>query len=144
MRSVFDYLPIFAQQPPAKPAKARYEILTGETEISDFQEGTNWFKFQANTESHTIVRLSQYYFPDWRVMMDGKQAVVEYTNNNLGLMTFILGKGMHQVEGRLYDTPIRTFSNVVTIFGIGLVFVLILLQLKKIRGWIWYYLRRVG
>lgn len=143
-RSIFDYLPIFAKEPPAELASSRYEILTGKAEIRDFTEGTNWIKFKADVKEHTIIRLSQYYFPNWIVRVDGKEINVEYMNNNLGLMTFILGEGSHSIEARLHDTLIRSFANWVTLAGLFIFTLLFLLQFKSVQGWIRYYLRRVS
>lgn len=138
-RSIFDFLPAGAPEPPAKAATARYQIITGETEITNFRERTTWIAFDANTTTHSIVRLSQYYFPNWRLKVDGQNTPMDY-KNSLGLMTFILGKGNHQVELRLIDTPVRTFSNWLTIIGAVISMILILTQIPKSRKWIFYYL----
>ena len=143
-RSIFDYLPIFAKEPPAELATQRYEILTGETEISDFMEGSNWFKFKADVKTHSIIRLSQYYFPQYKIFVDGKEINFKYKDNTLGLMTFMLGVGEYNVEGRLYDTPIRTIANFITIFGLGLTAFLFLIQFPAVRKWILYYRKGVN
>lgn len=143
-RSIFDYLPISSKEPPAELATSRYEMLTGETGISDFHEGTNWLNFKADTKTHTIIRLSQYYFPNWKITVDGKEIIFDYKNNNLGLMTIILGPGNHLVEARLYDTPIRTVSNAVSLVSAIFAILIILTQVKRIRLWIDYYRKRIG
>lgn len=142
-RSIFDYLPIFAKEPPAELAKTRFQILTGETEVSNFEQGTNWLKFQADTKSHTIIRLSQYYFPNWKIFVDGQETNVEY-ENNLGLMTIILGEGKHTAEGRLFDTSIRTISNMLTLGSLGIFLLLLIVQFKKVKNWLEYYRKRMG
>lgn len=142
-RSIFDYLPIYAKEPPAELATERYQILTGESRVYNFEEGTNWITFKTETSSHTIIRLSQYYFPDWKVFIDGKEAVVEYENNTLGLMTFILGKGNHEIKAKLYDTPVRTAGNIITLTGIILSALLFLISFEKVRKGIRYYSRRL-
>ena len=142
-RSIFDYLPIFAKEPPAELAKERYQILTGETKIIDLKEGTNWFNFKAETTTHTIIRLSQYYFPDWRIKVDGKEVPIEYKDNTLGLMTIILGKGSHQISGRLYDTPVRVVSNFITTVTFIVLAVVFMFQIKRIKKWLLYYRKRI-
>lgn len=143
-RSIFDYLPIFAKEPPAELATERYKILAGDSKIEDFREGTNWISFKAITKTHTIIRLSQYYFPDWRIFVDGKQINVEYKNNSLGLMTIILGEGNHKVDARLYDTPIRSISNDLTIVTATLTLFLFIVQFGKVRKWATYYRKRIN
>ncbi|MCL4366351.1 6-pyruvoyl-tetrahydropterin synthase-related protein, partial [Patescibacteria group bacterium] len=127
-RSIFDYLPIYAKEPPAELATERYQILTGDSSILDFKEGTNWISLKTETSSHTIIRLSQYYFPDWKIFIDGKEAIIDYKNNSLGLMTFILGKGNHEVSARLYDTPLRCIANLITLAGFVMAIILFLIS----------------
>lgn len=143
-RSIFDFLPIYAKEPPAELASNRYQILTGDSQIFDFKEGTNWLSFKTDTKNHTIIRLSQYYFPDWKVFVDGNEIVVDYKNNSLGLMTFILGKGGHTVEARLYDTPIRSLSNLITLAGAGITVFLFLISFVRVRKWVLYYRKRIN
>lgn len=143
-RSIFDYLPIFAKEPPAELATGRYQVLTGDSRIDNFKEGTNWLSFETITKSHTIIRLSQYYFPDWKIFVDGKQINVEYKNNSLGLMTIILGEGNHKVEGRLYDTPVRSISNDLTVATFSLMLFLFITQLSKVKEWVGYYRKRIN
>lgn len=142
-RSIFDFLPIYAKEPPRDLATERYQILTGEPKVSDFKEGTNWISFKVKSLGHTIIRLSQYYFPDWKIFVNGKEAKIDYTSSGLGLMTIILGEGDHNIEARLYDTTIRTVSNLITLISAVLMVILFLLQFKGIRKWILYYRKRI-
>lgn len=143
-RSIYDYLPIYAKEPPAELATARYQILTGDTNISNFQEGTNWIRFNADTKTHTIIRLSQYYFPNFKVWVDGLEIPVEYKNNSYGLMTFILGKGKHDIEVKLLDTPIRCIANAISLFGVIISVILFLASIGKVRLWFAYYRKRIN
>lgn len=139
----FDYLPIFVKERPQTVVNSKYQILTGESKISDFEQGSNWFKFRTETKTHTIIRISQYYFPEWKIKVDGSETNVEYANNGLGLMTIILGKGNHLVYGKLFDTPIRLISNILSAVSFFIFLLLLTLQLKKVRGWIAYYRKRI-
>lgn len=138
-RSILDFLPSSAQEPPGSMALERYTILTGETEVFNYRQGTNWLSFQTQSKSHSIIRLSQYYFPNWQIKVDGELVKLDY-ENTWGLMTFILGKGNHQVEGRLIDTPVRTISNWISLVGALVFSLLIVVQIKFIRKWLNYYI----
>jgi len=139
-RSIFDYLPKSAKEPPAELATERYKILTGETTITNFKEKTNEISFKADTKTHTILRLSQYYFPNWRIFDNGGEVKIDY-DNTLGLMTIILGVGEHNVQAKLFDTSIRTLGNTLTGFGILLYVILFLFINKKTKRWMSYYVR---
>lgn len=136
-RSIFDYLPIYAKAPPAQLAPQRYEIITGQSEIKDFQEGSNVIRFKTDTKALTIIRLSQYYFPDWKVRVDGREVEIN-PRNELGLITFAIDPGQHQVVAKLYDTQIRTVANLVSLIGIVGFVILTLWQFKKPRRFLLY------
>lgn len=142
-RSILDYLPKSAKEPPAELADKRYEIVTGEAKVYDFKEGSNWISFKMETSGHTIIKLSQYYFPDWKIRVNNEEIKFNYKNNHLGLMNFILGKGSYQIEARLYNTPIRTMANFLTILGAVMIAGLALSQIRLFRRWFFYYLRAI-
>lgn len=140
-RSIYDFLPIFAKEPPAKLSDADYHIVTGDTKISNFEKGTNWINFTAHTNTHSIVMLSQYYFPDWEVKVDGKPVNIEYNNNHLGLINFILGFGEHNISAALHDTLIRKLANFLSAAGFIIFIFLAILQVKRIKHWLRYYIK---
>lgn len=143
MYAIFDYLPKSAKAPPADPAPAPYQIIAGDSQVVDFAKGTDWFKMDITTRSHTILRISQYYFPDWQISLDSKPVLIDY-KNDLGLMTLLLGEGNHQISARLHDTPIRTLSNFISAIGILTFIVLSLLSNKKSRQRLLYYLKAIN
>ncbi|KKQ77849.1 MAG: hypothetical protein US99_C0033G0003 [Candidatus Daviesbacteria bacterium GW2011_GWF2_38_6] len=68
---------------------------------------------------------------------------IEYKDNTLGLMTIILGKGSHQISGRLYDTPVRVVSNFITTVTFIVLAVVFMFQIKRIKKWLLYYRKRI-
>lgn len=137
------FLPKSAQEKPQIVFDSPYQILAGDSQVSNFLEGSNWFRFEINTKTHTIIRLSRFYFPNFKIFIDGEQTQVEYKNNSLGLMTIILGEGNHIVEGRLFDTTVRSVSNIITVFTLGIFIILFIVQFKKVRGWVKYYRKAI-
>ena len=139
-----NYLPVSVSEVPKGYTEESFQILTGESEIFDFKQGSNYINFKTETRTHTIIRLSQPYFPNWKIFIDGKETNVEYKNNSLGLMTIILGKGDHVISGRFFDTPIRIISNVLTIATFLFILLLFLYQKKWVKRWISYYKKGIG
>lgn len=137
------YLPVYAKEHPVEQATQRYKILTGDTLVYDYKEGSNWISFKTETKTHSIIRLSQYYFPEWKVEVDGKPVIVEYKDNSLGLMTLLVGVGNHTIEAKLHDTPIRTISNFISIVVFSIATFLLLISFRRVRRWILYYRKRI-
>lgn len=115
-RSIFDYLPIYAKAPPAELATFRYEILSGDAQIMDYHEGSNWIFFNAVVKNASEIRLSQYYFPNWVIKVDNIPTEIDY-KNDLGLMTISLDPGNHIIEAKLHDSAIRRFGNYISLVG---------------------------
>lgn len=122
-RSIFDYLPVYAKAPPAELADKRYEILEGKMDIKSFEEGTNWLTFKAGVSEDGKIRLSKYFFPNWKVFVDGQQVEIDY-DNDLGLITFDLKSGDHNVKVRLFNTLVRDVANFASLGGLLMIFIL--------------------
>ena len=119
--SIFDYLPVYAGKPPGQPAPDTPSILAGEVNILDGEKGTDWQKWNMEVGSDNAeVQLPLFYFPGWKVMINGRQLPVRY-DNSLGLITFEIYKGQQLVEARLFNTPIRAVSNILTLMGLILI-----------------------
>lgn len=137
--AIFDYLPIYAQKPPGKPVPAQPWFEDGKGEIKNFQKGTNWQKFDLSVASErATIRLPLYDFPGMKVWVDGQKAEINH-DNFLGLITFQVPAGNHQVSARLTNTPIRTIANSISLVSwlALLIFVIKLETWVKFRKLIW-------
>lgn len=116
--SIFDYLPIYAELPPAKKAPDEPIITQGEAEIISGKKGTNWQRWRINVLTDEVVlQLSLYDFPGWKVWIDEKETVTSH-ENELGLITITLVEGNNEVFAKLTDTPVRTLGNFLTLTGL--------------------------
>ena len=109
--SILDYLPISASGVPRDKAPEE-PIFDGE--VLKKELGTNWQKWILSTESQTQVILPVYYFPNWQVKVDANVVDVAPAGD-LGLVSFNMESGVHDVYAKLHDTPIRSFSNIVSL-----------------------------
>lgn len=117
--SIFDYLPIWADQPPGSPAPSQPWAILGVVEVLDFQKGTDWQTGEVAVFSDQArVRLPLYHFPGMRLSVDGRSA--EYVfDNELGLITFELPAGRHSFRVELKNTWPRVAGNLASLFSIG-------------------------
>jgi len=117
--AIFDYLPIYAEKPPAEPAPEDPEILEGKVGITNLKRGTNWYRFEAKVlDGQAKIRLPIYDFPGWKVSADKRPVEIEH-DNFLGLITFGLPSGNHRILARFTNTPLRAFSNLISFFSWG-------------------------
>ena len=113
---IFDYLPKTAKFPPGSGAPESPEILEGTTsaKISDFKIKSDSMGFNIESTEAAKVRLPLINFPDWRIFIDDKRIQFD-DKNDLGQPTFDVPSGNHQVYAKLYNTPIRTTANFISL-----------------------------
>jgi len=114
---IFDYLPKAAKEAPKEPQKYLAEVMQGKGEIKDTRQGTNWAEFGANIKSDSaVIRLGIFQFPDWRVFVDGTEVntfVVE--DERWGRIYVEIPKGEHFVRAQLFNTPVRSAGNLISL-----------------------------
>jgi len=132
--SIFDYLPIWAPQPPADQAGGDINIVKGTGSVQTLTKKSNLQKYQVNIDSNLgVVQLETYYFPGWRIWVDGHEQKIDPTRDRLlGRIQADLSVGQHTVIAKLTNTPIRTIGNSFTLVSL---FILIV-YFSKLR-WKW-------
>jgi len=130
--SIFDYLPIYATMPPSHKAPEMPQIVGGQAKINQYQKGTNWqsLKLEVQKEEVTVL-LPLFDFPGWQVAVDDKKVETNH-DNSLGLLTFTVEKGTHDVKVRLKDTPVRLLSNMISLFSLLSFFFLLSGFIRKV------------
>lgn len=125
--SIFDYLPVYAKLPPISAAPAIPEVLQGNAVFISYVKGSDFQKGKVMVLERALVRLPLFDFPGMRVRIDGNP--VSHINNDcsgqefcLGLITFNIPAGEHEIEVELEDTPVRRVGNYLSLgslAGIG-------------------------
>jgi hypothetical protein len=113
MYAIGDFLPESAEVAPEHPASAVYAQLSGRSDIADVEIGSNWVRFNANSDTGALVQINKFDFPIWQVTIDG-QSVAHARDSTSGLINVSLPPGAHTVEARLRDTPLRIASNFIS------------------------------
>ncbi len=120
---IFDYLPKTAKENPKEGQSKLTEVIEGKSVVTSENEGTNWAKFNVNVSSDsTLIRIGIFEFPNWRVFVDGQEIKAEVPESEKwGRMYVTVPKGEHQINFKLYNTPLRIVSNLISVvFWVGL------------------------
>ncbi|MFV1917758.1 MAG: hypothetical protein ACC618_04750, partial [Patescibacteria group bacterium] len=114
---VIDYLPKAAKVPPESSRQTLVEIMDGKGTILDSEQGTYWAKFRINLESEeAVVRINIFDFPGWRIFLDNREIEKFVPDEEiLGRMWISLPAGEHLVYAQLFNTPVRTASNLISL-----------------------------
>jgi hypothetical protein len=125
--AILDYLPRTAKQAPPSVAFENPRPVSGNGEIYGFLKGSNRFSFEAQIYGKARVEIPVTYFPNWIVLVDGKEAPI-ILHEIYGFIMVDLADGRHIVRGRFTNTSIRSFANSLTVvsmlglFGAALYF----------------------
>lgn len=127
---IYDYLPKTASTAAKSPAKDIIDSIypVSEYQVTGLKEGTNWSFFNLYLPQDSQVILSTLYFPDFRVFDFGQKIDIQ-VDPILGRIKLNLSSGDHQLYVKLYDTPIRIFSNYLSLLS----FLFLIWKLLKLR-----------
>ncbi|HEY2593245.1 MAG TPA: hypothetical protein VGK33_05030, partial [Chloroflexota bacterium] len=125
MYAIGDFLPKAVQTPPTQPTTALYTVVSGQSDITNAQSGSNWVRFDVSSPSEAVVQVNKFDFPTWQVTVDGQPVAFEH-DPATGALQVSLPAGTHTVEARLRDTPARIAGNLITAGALILLAVLCL------------------
>lgn len=117
---IYDYLPKTASTAAKAPAKDYIDeinLLPDEYTLSGQKKGTDWMFFNISLKKTAKVTLPVLYFPNFVLLVDNTTTNIGH-EPSLGRITFELTPGDHQVYLKLHDTPVRTISNILSLFSI--------------------------
>ena len=109
-----EYEPIWVQERPANPDHQKLQALAGNVSILEESIRPTRYDFLLEADERSVLRVNTFYFPGWKVFIDGQQAQVDYSNKN-GLITFEVEGGQHRIRVIFADTPIRIWGRSISI-----------------------------
>lgn len=133
---ILDYLPIEAKDDPTSLRATLADVVSGKGEISDTSFGTNWAKFKLKTQTEdSVIRINIFNYPIWKAYLNKEETQIYVDDNEeWGRMYINVSEGEYDVYLKLYDTPLRSIANIISLSTwFGLIFYL-LLGKKIING----------
>jgi hypothetical protein len=127
--SIYDYLPNSADKAPDNLPATSIEAVSGDLNIIDFERGTNWFEYDVKANVATELIIPTYDFPNWKVYVDGDE-VDHNAKKPLGLVSFKIDEGNHNIYARLYNSWPRRLGDLLTVVGIFSVLALLIYENK--------------
>lgn len=128
--AILDYLPKTALEPQEKAPPGPY-VVAGTASLQNFINKSNGFSFSADVKGTAQVEVPVFYFPEWKVKVDGKEVPVSY-QDQIGRIAVNLEEGEHAIQGRLNNTPIRTVANAISLISLVSLFLVLYGKNKKL------------
>jgi hypothetical protein len=132
--SIYDYLPKTASTAAKYPAQNYLDAVNPNVKytLNNAKKGTDWLFLNLNLSSDATVTLPVLAFPGFKLSDFGKPISYQI-EPYLGRIIIPLSAGEHQLYLKLFNTPIRTISNYLSLFSwlIVISLSLYLLWIKK-------------
>ena len=123
--------PLWVKEKPLQRAEKKVEIVEGKGDIHNIFVNSKKITFDLDVQSKSVIRINTTYYPGWNVAVDGIVAPITY-NNKYGVMDVVVSPGTHQVKATFGETPLRMFSNYISLVSL---FVLVFLyRQSKIKS----------
>jgi len=117
------------------PVKSqKFEIIEGEGKLEKAIIKSSSRMYTVDAISPLRVVDYTFYFPGWKVYVDGKEQQVEYQDPSYrGVITYTVPQGKHMIQLVYEDTKVRLLGKIISIFFVG-VFILTYTLRKRISG----------
>lgn len=113
----YEYFPTWVKVCLKKDPNIKYEIVSGKAAVKEVKIKPRNYEIQVEGEGESRLRFNEYYYPGWTVFVDDTKAVIDYNNLN-GLIEITVLPGKHMVTAKFLDTPIRKFSNIISLSSV--------------------------
>ena len=111
-----EYLPLWVKESPDKRAGQKIE-LTNKGILSNLKIRPANYQATIITQGESDVLVNTIYFPGHQVHVDGKRVPINF-QNEFGLITFQLPKGIHEVIITYGKTPVHLVSEIVSLLAL--------------------------
>ncbi len=113
-------------------AKEAATPISENLKIKVLDDKPHYKKMEVLSGSFGKLQINTYSFPGWKVFIDGRE--IRYNDENkLRLIEADVPKGSKLVDVRFTNTNVRLAANLLTIFGILLLFIMLFKFSKKFR-----------
>lgn len=116
----YDYRPLSMTVLPDKPAPPMPSVLSGIVQMDSFQNRSNYFSVEVEVYSEeAVIAFPVSSFPNWTVYLNHSISSTPYkTGDKYGEIILTFKKGHTLVQGYFENTPVRTFSDIITAVSI--------------------------
>ncbi len=126
---IFDYLPRTAPKPPGDPAFTVPKFVEGNGGITNYRTGSNWQTFSVRTSTPKAkIMLPLFTYQGLDVYVNGKKVKTEM-DPELGRIVVSINQEHSYVEAKIWLTPIRLFSDLLSLFSLS--YIIYLLRTKN-------------
>lgn len=114
--SADELMPLWVSFKPKDRYKNKVEIDGGNGLITSLVYNSGQIKFTSISNASIRLRVNSIYFPGWVYKSDGQLVDINYSNPG-GIVIFELPPGTHNITANFTETPIRIWSDVISLLS---------------------------
>jgi hypothetical protein len=126
----FEYRPVWLNDPKAMlPAAEKIKIVKGEgaVDIIDWKSNQRVLSTKGNTP--LTLKFSTFYYPGWEAEIDGLKSHILIEKDS-GAMLVNIPAGLHVIELKFIDTPLRFYAKLISLGFCFMVFLIVLFSYR--------------
>lgn len=109
-----EYLPRWVKNIPTNRPKEKIEIIGGKGEIKNQFSNSRKISADLELQNNAIIQVNVNYFPGWQAWVNGQKVEIDYKNEK-GVIQIFLPKGKYQILVKFGETPLRLFSDIISL-----------------------------
>ncbi len=122
-----EYMPVWVKEKSQKRADVKVENLNRKGRIENVFYNNKKVTFTIDLQENSVIQVNTIYWPGWNAFVDEKSIPISY-NNPKGLMRINVPSGKHLVKLNFGETPLRLFSDLISLASLG---ILLVISLKR-------------
>jgi len=113
-----EYTPRWLKTEAIKIFPGKVEPLMEKAKVDIRENKSNYLSFDIDAYDEGMVKINTVYYPGWQVLVNDKPVKIDYKN---GLIEFKVEKGKSKVVSYFGETPLRLFSDLLTLVTFGFI-----------------------
>ncbi|MCL5435088.1 MAG: 6-pyruvoyl-tetrahydropterin synthase-related protein [Patescibacteria group bacterium] len=127
-----EYMPVWVKKIPESMANGKVTVIKGHEAVDNLFTNGNKTNLSLYASEASIIQYNTIYFPGWKVLVDGKDTPISFDNDG-GLIRFNVDKGKHAINIYFTETPLRIFSDFISIISFIALFGLVIKDRSLLR-----------
>ncbi len=112
-----EYTPLWVKEKPLKRPDIKVYSLTKNTTFSNIVFNSKKISFDSYAQESSTIIINTIYYPGWHLIIDGVETHIGIVNPQ-GTMSIIIPSGTHHIMGIFKETPLRLFSDIISLVAV--------------------------
>lgn len=127
-----ELMPLWVKEKPVKRPEEKVQVISGDAKVNIVKSSSIETSFEVTAKDESILWLNTIYYPGWVLNVNNQPIVFNYANP-MGIMEFKVPPGISMVKAAFTETPLRIFSNIISLGSLFLILLLIFSSRFKSR-----------